>query len=65
MPRFIRIRPVPGRTIQHEEVRTRTITTSCDVPDTMYYRRAIARGDLALDDSSGAVSAPNPNPAME
>ncbi len=49
MRKMIRVRPVPGRTIPHEEVRSRMISEPCEIPDTMYARRAIARGDLALD----------------
>lgn len=44
---MIRVLPVEGRTMVRESDPRQRITTECEVPDTAYYRRALARGDLA------------------
>lgn len=42
----IRVLPVEGRTMVRENDPRQRITAECEVPNTAYYRRAIARGDL-------------------
>lgn len=42
----IRVAPVEGRTMVRESNPRLRITDECTVPNTSYYRRAIARGDL-------------------
>lgn len=44
---LIRVAPVEGRTMVREDDPRIRITEECSVPNTAYYRRAIARGDLA------------------
>lgn len=46
------IRPVEGRTLPLESAPRRRVDKPIRVPNTDYYRRAIAKGDIALDDTT-------------
>ncbi len=44
----IRVVPVEGRTLPVEGAPSRNVDSEREVPNTAYYRRAIARGDIEL-----------------
>lgn len=48
----IAICPVEGRSLPLETAPRRRVDKPMRVPNTDYYRRAIAKGDIALDDTS-------------
>lgn len=54
MATTIRIVPVEGRTLPIEGAPTRDVVGEMDVPNTAYYRRAIARGDIAIASEKSA-----------
>ena len=56
----IAVRPVEGRSLPLENAPRRRITEAMRVPNTAYYRRAIAKGDIALDDASAAPAPKKP-----
>lgn len=44
----IRIKPVDGKSLPFETSPRRRVTAEVTVPNTAYYRRAVARGDVEL-----------------
>lgn len=46
----MKVKPKPGTLMPFESNARKHITEPTTVPDTAYYRRAVARGDLLLDE---------------
>lgn len=44
----LKVRAVPGRTLPREDDSRKYVEGTTEVPNTRYYRRAIAVGDLEL-----------------
>lgn len=53
---MIRIKPVEGKSLPLEAQPRRRVTQVTTVPNTAYYRRAIARGDVALAEPVNTVA---------
>ncbi len=60
----IKVWPVEGRSMPREDNPQRRITEPVAVPNTVYYRRAIARGDLHDEAAHRALERPALRPAM-
>lgn len=58
----LKVRPVEGRSLPRENAPKTRITEECPVPNSPYYRRAIARGDIELADAL-KVKAPKHRPS--
>lgn len=54
----IAIRPVEGRTLPLESAPRRRVDKPMRVPNTDYYRRAIAKGDIERDDTTTEPASP-------
>ena len=53
---MIRIKPVEGKSLPLEAQPRRRVMQTTTVPNTAYYRRAIARGDVALAEPATVVA---------
>lgn len=47
MADMIRVRPVEGRSLPLEKAPRRRVDREMEVPNRVYYRRALSRGDIA------------------
>ena len=60
----IQVRPVEGRALPRENAPKARISEECPVPNSAYYRRALARGDIELA-TAPKQKAPKPSKSTD